>query len=279
MCVNDGFTPMRYSRRPEFFNFNHVQAVQIVDFLPPASGDDSTLAYVAVNNIDGSSHVPFWVKRWVREHITSVNTSYDPTDLLEDAGIDIDDSENAGNVIAYADDDADHPFMPGDYLVSLKQRDGGFTIVHMPKRAFEAMYENDLADVDDDLNDQADDEQPSAANLLSDDDCSLQPSVADLLGIDDADDQCDKEDTDEQAEDDEDSADDEQVDVINPVRPTRAELSELKDKFDNDTLRQVALTAPTKKAIADFVGYDPTTVANWIKKTSHQDVRQRFGLD
>lgn len=258
MCVNDGFTPMRYSRRPEFFNFNHVQAVQIVDFLPPASGDDSTLAYVAVNNIDGSSHVPFWVKRWVREHITSVNTSYDPTDLLEDAGIDIDDSENAGNVIAYIDNDADHPFMPGDYLVSLKRRDGGFTIVHMPKRAFEAMYENDLVDVNADLDNQAEDHDD-------------QPSIADLLGIDD-------DQTDNEAED-EDSADDEQVDVINPVRPTRAELSELKDKFDNDTLRQVALTAPTKKAIADFVGYDPTTVANWIKKTSHQDVRQRFGLD
>lgn len=278
MCVNDGFTPMRYSRRPEFFNFNHVQAVQIVDFLPPASGDDSTLAYVAVNNIDGSSHVPFWVKRWVRDHITSVNTSYDPTDLLEDAGIDIDDSENAGNVIAYADDDADHPFMPGDYLVSLKRRDGGFTIVHMPKRAFEAMYENDLTDVNDDLDDQVDerDDQPSTADLLGDDDgCSLRPSVADLLGIDnDTDDQHD-----EQVEDDEDSADDEQIDVVNPVRPTRAELSELSDKFDNDTLRQVALTAPTKKAIADFVGYDPTTIAKWIKKTSHQDVRQRFGLN
>lgn len=265
MCVNDGFTPMRYSRRPEFFNFNHVQAVQIVDFLPPASGDDVTLAYVAVNNIDGSSHVPFWVKRWVRDHITSVNTSYDPTDLLEDAGIDIDDSENAGNVIAYADNDADHPFMPGDYLVSLKRRDGGFAIVHMPKRAFEAMYENDLADVNDDLDDQVEDHAD-------------QPSIADLLGIDDDVDV----DTDDQSDDmteDEDSADDEQVDVVNPVRPTRAELSELKDKFDNDALHQVALTAPTKKAIADFVGYNPTTVADWIKKTSHQDVRQRFGLN
>lgn len=266
MCVNDGFTPMRYSRRPEFFNFNHVQAVQIVDFLPPASGDNSTLAYVAVNNIDGSSHVPFWVKRWVREHITSVNTSYDPTDLLEDAGINIDDSENAGNVIAYVDDDADHPFMPGDYLVSLKRRDGGFTIVHMPKRAFEAMYENDLADVNDDLDNQAEDHGD-------------QPSITDLLGIDDdhAEDRAD-DDTEDQVED-EDSVDDEQVDVVNPVRPTRAELSELKDKFDNDALRQVALTAPTKKAIADFVGYNPTTVADWIKKTSHQDVRQRFGLN
>lgn len=273
MCVNDGFTPMRYSRRPEFFNFNHVQAVQIVDFLPPVSGDDSTLAYVAVNNIDGSSHVPFWVKRWVREHITSVNTSYDPTDLLEDAGIDIDDSENAGNVIAYVDDDADHPFMPGDYLVSLKRRDGGFTIVHMPKRAFEAMYENDLADASDDLDDQL-----SAANLLSDDGCTLQPSVADLLTSDEDGDNSDY-DEDEDSTKDEDSTDDEQVDVVNPVRPTRTELSELKDKFDNDALRQVALTAPTKKAIADFVGYDPTTVAKWIKKTSHQDVRQRFGLN
>lgn len=270
MCVNDGFTPMRYSRRPEFFNFNHVQAVQIVDFLPPASGDDSTLAYVAVNNIDGSSHVPFWVKRWVRDHITSVNTSYDPTDLLEDAGIDVDDSENAGNVIAYADNDADHPFMPGDYLVSLKRHDGGFTIVHMPKRAFEAMYENDLTDVNDDLENQSED-QPSVANLLSDDGCALRPSVADLLTSD--------EDDDSDYDEDEDSTDDEQVDVVNPVRPTRTELSELKDKFDNDALRQVALTAPTKKAIADFVGYNPTTVADWIKKTSHQDVRQRFGLN
>ena len=268
MCVNDGFTPMRYSRRPEFFNFNHVQAVQIVDFLPPASGDDSTLAYVAVNNIDGSSHVPFWVKRWVREHITSVNTSYDPTDLLEDAGIDIDDSENAGNVIAYADNDADHPFMPGDYLVSLKRRDGQFTVVHMPKRAFEAMYENDLADVNDDL----DPEQPA-----EDTHCE-QPSIADLLGIDDTEAEEQNDDTDS-TDDEQDSSDDEQVDVVNPTRPTRSELSELKDKFDNDALRQVALTAPTKKAIADFVGYDPTTVANWIKKTSHQDVRQRFGLN
>lgn len=267
MCVNDGFTPMRYSRRPEFFNFNHVQAAQIVDFLPPASGDDSTLAYVAVNNIDGSSHVPFWVKRWVRDHITSVNTSYDPTDLLEDAGIDIDDSENAGNVIAYADNDADHPFMPGDYLVSLKRRDGQFTIVHMPKRAFEAMYENDLADVNDDL----DPEQPA------EDEHHEQPSIVDLLGIDDT--EAEEQSDDSDSADDEDSVDDEQVDVVNPTRPTRTELSELKDKFDNDALRQVALTAPTKKAIADFVGYDPTTVANWIKKTSHQDVRQRFGLN
>ena len=50
------------------------------------------------------------------------------------------------------------------------------------------------------------------------------------------------------------------------------------DKFDNDALRKVALTAPTKKAIADFVGYNPTTISDWIKKTGHDDVRRRFGL-
>lgn len=254
-----GSTPMRYTKRPDFFNLNHIQAVKMVDFIPPYDEDGSDLVWVQVFNVDGSNHVPYWVKRWLKQHVTSVVTNYDLTDAANSLDFDEDRitelmPDTGGVAVAVVvDDDYEHLVFPGDYLVSLKNRNHGFTTFVMPEAVFDKMYVNNL-------------------ELESDDDDSTDTVVVNFNddsaeGLDESDG------TDES---DANSLDDTPVDVSQA--PTREELSQLSDKFDNDALRQVALTAPTKTAIADFVGYSRTTVSDWIKKTKHQDVRQRFGL-
>ena len=252
-----GSTPMRYTKRPDFFNLNHIQAVKMVDFIPPYDEDGSDLVWVQVFNVDGSNHVPYWVKRWLKQHVTSVVTNYDLTDAANSLDFDEDRitelMPDTGGVAVVVDDDYEHLVFPGDYLVSLKNRNHGFTTFVMPEAVFDKMYVNNL-------------------ELESDDDDSTDTVVVNFNddsaeGLDESDG------TDES---DANSLDDTPVDVSQA--PTREELSQLSDKFDNDALRQVALTAPTKTAIADFVGYSRTTVSDWIKKTKHQDVRQRFGL-
>ena len=262
MCQNytyTGSTPMRYTKRPDFFNLNHIQAVKMVDFIPPYDEDGSDLVWVQVFNVDGSNHVPYWVKRWLKQHVTSVVTNYDLTDAANSLDFDEDRitelMPDTGGVAVVADDDYEHLVFPGDYLVSLKNRNHGFTTFVMPEAVFDKMYVNNLA-------------------LESDDDDSTDTVVVNFN--DDSVDGLDESDTDDIDESDANSLDDTPVDVSQA--PTREELSQLSDKFDNDALRQVALTAPTKTAIADFVGYSRTTVSDWIKKTKHQDVRQRFGL-
>lgn len=259
MCQNysyNGSTPMRYTKRPDFFNLNHIQAVKMVDFIPPYDDGGSDLVWVKVFNVDGSNHVPYWVKRWLKQHVTSVVTNYDLTDAANSLDFDEDRitdlMPDTGGVAVVVDDDYEHLVFPGDYLVSLKNRDHGFTTFVMPEAVFDKMYISNLElESDSDDSAAADDGIDAAAVSLSDDADDIDESDAD-------------------------SIDDTPVDISQA--PTRDELSQLSDKFDNDALRQVALTAPTKKAIADFVGYNPTTVSDWIKKTKHQDVRQRFGL-
>ena len=274
MCQNytyTGSTPMRYTKRPDFFNLNHIQAVKLVDFIPPYDDDGSDLVWVRVFNVDGSNHVPYWVKRWLKQHVTNVVTDYDLSDADNSLGFDVDRitelMPDTGGVAVVADDDYEHLVFPGDYLVSLKNRNHGFTTFVMPEAIFDKMYVNNL-------------------ELESDDDDT------DTVVVSFNDDSVDG--LDESDETDANSLDDAPVDVIQapvdapvdvihaPVdviqAPTRDELSQLSDKFDNDALYKVALTAPTKTAIAEFVGYSRTTVSDWIKKTKHQDVRQRFGL-
>lgn len=258
MCQNytyTGSTPMRYTKRPDFFNLNHIQAVKMVDFIPPYDEDGSDLVWVQVFNVDGSNHVPYWVKRWLKQHVTSVVTNYDLTDAANSLDFDEDRINelmpDTGGVAVVVDDDYEHLVFPGDYLVSLKNRNHGFTTFVMPEAVFDKMYVNNL-------------------ELESDDD------IADTVVVnfnDDSVEGLDESDTDES---DANSLNGTPVDVIQA--PTREELSQLSDKFDNDALYKVALTAPTKTAIANFVGYSRTTVSDWIKKTKHQDVRQRFGL-
>lgn len=257
MCQNDyngGFTPMRYSRRPKFYNLNHIQAVKLTDFIPPMDEAGTDAIWVRVLNTDGSAHVPYWVKQWVKNHITQVITDYDLTDAVNELGFDEDRMDeqlpHTGGVAAVVDDDFEHPVFPGDYLVSLKNRYSGFTTFIMPEAVFDKMYSNDYFN---NGNDDGEDDAGSAAGVTSDE-------ISSNSNLDDG----------------ADSLEDTPVDV--DVAPTREELSELDDKFDNDALRKVALTAPTKKAIADFVGYNPTTISDWIKKTHHDDVRRRFGL-
>lgn len=259
MCQNytyTGSTPMRYTKRPDFFNLNHIQAVKMVDFIPPYDEDGSDLVWVQVFNVDGSNHVPYWVKRWLKQHVTNVVTNYDLSDADNSLGFDVDRitelMPDTGGVAVVVDDDYEHLVFPGDYLVSLKNRNHGFTTFVMPEAVFDKMYVNNLA-------------------LESDDDGNTDTVVVNFNN--DSADGLDEADTDES---DANSLDDTPVDVSQA--PTRDELSQLSDKFDNDALRQVALTAPTKTAIAEFVGYSRTTVSDWIKKTKHQDVRQRFGL-
>lgn len=271
MCQHynyNGSTPMRYTKRPDFFNLNHIQAVKLVDFIPPYDDAGSDLVWVQVYNTDGSDHVPYWVKRWLKQHVTNVVTNYDLTDAAN--SLDFDESRitelmpDTGGVAVVADDDYEHLVFPGDYLVSLKNRDHGFTTFVMPEAVFDKMYVNNL-ELDSDV-----DEDEAVADGAFD-------SIAVLFDHDTDDASDDTDDTDNGSDDAyADSIDDTPVDISQA--PTRDELSQLSDKFDNDALRHVALTAPTKKAIADFVGYNPTTVSDWIKKTKHQDVRHRFGL-
>lgn len=247
---------MRYTKRPDFFNLNHIQAVKLVDFIPPYDDDGSDLVWVRVFNVDGSNHVPYWVKRWLKQHVTNVVTNYDLSDADNSLGFDVDRINelmpDTGGVAVVADDDYEHLVFPGDYLVSLKNRNHGFTTFVMPEAIFDKMYVNNLALESDD-----DDADPVVVSVID----------GSVDGLDESDDS---------DEADANSLHDTPVDVIQA--PTRDELSQLSDKFDNDALYKVAMTAPTKTAIADFVGYSRTTVSDWIKKTKHQDVRQRFGL-
>lgn len=256
MCQNytyTGSTPMRYTKRPDFFNLNHIQAVKFVDFIPPYDDDGSDLVWVRVFNVDGSNHVPYWVKRWLKQHVTNVVTNYDLSDADNSLGFDVDRINelmpDTGGVAVVADDDYEHLVFPGDYLVSLKNRNHGFTTFVMPEAIFDKMYVNNLAlESDDDDTDTVvvsfnDDSDEADANSLDDTPVDVNQAPVDVIQA-----------------------------------PTRDELSQLSDKFDNDALYKVALTAPTKTAIAEFVGYSRTTVSDWIKKTKHQDVRQRFGL-